>query len=327
LAGRTAKCVCGGRIVVPLGPAPSEPVAKTMDSPPQVTGTTGAGAQGPYHPSGRVRWARFVPAAAGALAAACVVALILAAMRRGGLYVPALAGLFVGVAAAAGAGGVIYWGHCRHRILGVTLGTALGLVGYLGQFQFEMAMDGGALDLVRVDRLPGRILSHIQNDAIVPQHGNPRRQPVTPVPLANALILLVEMIVAPLFGAYAGWTLAGRVYDEAGGRWAVRRWVLVAKGQAKELKRAAQAGTLAAALARLPPADAAHGKKVTVLVLDTVPPSPESPSAALYLTVGEVTLTVPMSWVERIIHFMPAALRQRRLSQQEAAAIQHWFAD
>jgi len=325
LAGRTVKCACGGRFPVPGAPPSSpQPLVEPLTAPLAPTAPSMADAGGRYRPSGRVLWVRFALVAAGTLGGAGVVALILAAMRRADLYLPGLTGLIVGVLAAIGTGVAVTWGHCRSRAWGTALGTALGLIGLLGQFQFELALDLGVAHLVRVDRLPGRVLDHIRNDAIVPQRRNPR-QPVTPAPVANAIILLVEFIVAPLFGAFAGWTLAGRVYDEPRGRWAQRRWVMVAQGQAKELKRAAESGTLAAALARVPPADEAHGKKVTVLILDTLSPSAESPSPALYLTAGEITLTVPESWIEKIIYFMPATFRQRRLNEPEAAALRRWF--
>jgi hypothetical protein len=97
---------------------------------------------------------------------------------------------------------------------------------------------------------------------------------------------------------------------------------MVAKGKAKELKRAAQAGTLTNALARLPPAELDHGKKVTVLILETLPPTPESPTPVTYLSAGEIVLTLPMSWIEKIIiPVIPVALRHHRLNPQQAAAV------
>jgi hypothetical protein len=108
-----------------------------------------------YQPSGRVRPLRLALVLALALAACAVVSAGYFLVLIAGFYV-FVAGVIVPVTLLGFVTYLgIWWSHCRNPRLAVALGTALGLIGYLGYFHPIRRCD---IACRTIDRLPAFVL-------------------------------------------------------------------------------------------------------------------------------------------------------------------------
>src|SRR5262245_57778621 len=119
-----------------------------------------------YRASGKVDYVRFLFwFVVLALPIALAAGFLLYKVFTWGFYLVMIAPLVAGLLAGAGIALAVRLGHCRNRWVGAVAGLVVGLVMYLGYYQFHLAhVFIGFRNVHRVDLLPHWIHFRILSD-------------------------------------------------------------------------------------------------------------------------------------------------------------------
>jgi hypothetical protein len=193
-----------------------------------------------YSPSGKVNWARYLPALilpiATSLAMAWVLCWAFIHNWYYSIFAPMLAGFVVGGAMYL-AGGI---GHCRSRLVAMIAGILVGALMYLGYYHAHFVSVAGWPALERVDLLPKFIQLRMRTDTKLDRNGLPR----PPNVFGNWFRFAVGFLLAAAIPAGLAYTRAGRAYCESCGRWMRRNLFTAPLGAGPILARALQTGEL-----------------------------------------------------------------------------------
>jgi hypothetical protein len=176
-----------------------------------------------YRPSGKVRWARYLPALIIPFGISVAMAFVLCwAFIHDWYYsffLPALAALPVAIAVRLA--GVI--GHSRNRLVACLVGALAGAFMYLGYYHLHFVSVVGRPGIARVNLLPKFIKWRMRTDSSVDRNDQPR----PPRPARNWTYFAIDLVLAVTIVAGLAWARAGRAYCESCGRW-MRRLLMVA---------------------------------------------------------------------------------------------------
>jgi hypothetical protein len=184
-----------------------------------------------YRLSGKVNWARYLPALVipigAGLAMAAVLCWAFAHDWYYSLILPVVAALIAGISAR----GAVVLGHCRNRIVAGLFGALAGAILYLGYFHFHFVSLVGWSGIGRVDMLPGFVRFRMQTDAAVDRNGQMR----PPLPARNWSYFGIELVLAVTIVAALSVSRAGRAYCEPCRRWMRRLLMTAAPGSGPPL--------------------------------------------------------------------------------------------
>src|SRR5713226_657255 len=176
-----------------------------------------------YRPSGKVNWARYLPALILVLCISVIMAFVLCwAFIHDWYYpffLPAVAALIVGIAMRS----AVAFGHCRSRLVATLAGALVGAIMYLGYYHIHFVAEVGRRGISRADLLPGFIKWRMRNDFSVDQND----RPLPPRPAWNWTRFGIDLALAMTIVAGLARSRASRPYCEFCRRW-MRKYLFVA---------------------------------------------------------------------------------------------------
>jgi hypothetical protein len=209
-----------------------------------------------YRPSGKVRWHRFIPGLILTSSVALAMARCLQWVYTKGYYWVIAAPFF----AALPPLGVWYftlkWSHCRNRTVAAVTSVVLGLLLYLGYYEFGLVEEVGVQNAHRVGWLPDYVRHRMRTDVLRDVH-----RPVSPQARAQSNGAIGQVFNWFFFGCElvlvitVFLTMCERVtfkaYCEACRRWMKSETLALAPGSGAALWDALQSGTFPEVLGRL----------------------------------------------------------------------------
>jgi hypothetical protein len=177
-----------------------------------------------YRASGGVDLARFgFWFVVAALPIALLAGFLLSQVFDWGWYIIGLAPLVAGALAAGGVALAVRFGRCRNRILGLMTGILAGSITYFSYYQFHLAGFIGFENVHRVDLLPDwvhlRVMTDQQKDVAAGDKPAPKIRDAAVDTGFRWMFFAMDLILAIVPGAAAGWSCASKPFSERYRRW------------------------------------------------------------------------------------------------------------
>jgi hypothetical protein len=261
----------------------------------------------------------FLPTAIGvAVVPAIVLAWLMSLAFSSGFYyffvLPGLAGLALATVLSK----VVAWTHCRNRWLAGMVAGVLGVVTYLGYYQFSLAH---ALPRAgwRVDLLPRYVMFRLNTDVIMTAHdvGPGKREPIF---ISNCILCALDLLTITWVPAKFPWKRATYAYCGLLERWMEREKTTWPSGSGGAFLLALETGRLAEFLSTTPPGS---GKKLCRLSLEYAMPAEGSAfDYPIYATLTDHLAST--SWFKPNL-ISSTLLRQVALHPSEVLSLQPLF--
>lgn len=267
-------------------------------------------------------WLWFPVTAAFAVVGSCALAYLLAVLFRAGYYWIFIVPLVFTIATATLVAAAVYWGQCRNRWLGGTLGLACGLTTYLGYFYCDMVAAVGPDVQGRLDLLPAYIFHRVTTDVSTSTH-NPNPQVQRPIVFLNALTFVAELGLFVCYVPLVGWHTAERAFDPQRGRWSTLKYIVLPQGTSERIKHALASGTLGPVLQTheaIPPQVNTPHCLLTLELLRT------ADSPVVILSAREFRMPGQVSLINDLVAFFPRTIPKIQLEPLEAEIALRWFA-
>ena len=188
-----------------------------------------------YHPSGKLRWLKFLSGFLVTAGATMVMAWCLAWVFRKGFYLIVLAPIIAALVVAGIWYLVLTWSHCRNKAIAISASFVLGLLLYLGYFEVDLLNVVGVRHAHRLDLLPRYVQFRMKTDVLHEAHDLNPRHARRPGPNAieqgfNWLFFGCELLAVT--GLLVGTALhcTSRAYCEPCGRWMKSETLKLAPG-------------------------------------------------------------------------------------------------
>jgi len=194
----------------------------------------------------------------------------------------------------------------------------------------------GANNAHRIDELPEYFLWRMQTtvwvdwDETPDAHGHDQ----APFPLLNVGVFVVEFGFVLVLVPFLGRVRAGRVYDEATGRWSNLLLAPLASGSGSTLRNALVDGWLPQAIAQTPRGHIAYNQPYCEMVAEHTTADARRPSPSpVYLSLRELRLPGPFGTLNYYLSFgilgvlscSRELVRQCELNAKEVAALSRIF--
>jgi hypothetical protein len=280
-----------------------------------------------YRASGKVRWIRFVPFSALALAVSFGMAWCLHLLFVWGYYILVFAPLVASIPVLIFLSAAVVGGHCRCRIAAGGLGLLAAAVLCLGHFHADVISVVGWQQAHRLDLLPRYINFRMKTDVQVDVIRGNRNAPAVQGPDIGRTVMNWFVFVLE-FGMVAGISIAvavssaGRVYCDAHQRWYRQEEIRCQPGMARPITEALEMENLVAVASEI---QVLPRLKIPccVVKLEYCPESlsnPELPEP-IYLSVNEIDTSRRKTWRSD----NPTLAKQWELSKEALAVFVRFF--
>jgi hypothetical protein len=206
-----------------------------------------------------------------------------------GHYYPVFMPLFAGAAVGTVVAWAVAWTHCRNRWLAGAVGGVLGVVTFLGYYQFSLAR---ALPRAawRADVLPKYIMFRLRTDVILSAHDvNAGQQ--EPVVVLNYVFFVADLLLLAGTGAVIPWKRASQGYCRELSQWMERESTIWPADRGDALQAALETGKLVEFVATTPPGSGRFGCRLT---LEYTAPAKGSPfDYPIYATLRDQPKSAP----------------------------------
>jgi len=180
-----------------------------------------------YRPSGKVNWARFLPALIFPIGVCMAMALLLSWAYFHEWYysfiAPGLAATVTGSALYL----AVLIGQCRSRLVATVVGILVGAALYLGYYHAHVVSQLGWQGIARVDLLPKLINQRMRFGV---WGVNINKNPWPPNPVWNWTRFGIDLVLVMAIVAGLGRSRAGRAYCESCDRWMRKHSFVAAPG-------------------------------------------------------------------------------------------------
>lgn len=246
-----------------------------------------------YRPSGKVRWAAFLPWTALALAVSIGMGCALHAAYYNGFYAVALAPAVASLPVLGLGYLSVGLGQCRSRSVAVAFGLAAAVLLYGTYFHAGLVQLLGVQHLHKLDLLPGYVEFRMNTDVLRdkrverPQNNVPRPAD-RPNVYANVAFSAFDLLIIIVAVTPLAWKRAVRPYCETHQRWMIEESATFAHGSGPLLARALHTGSPAAWAGFSPPRSPTTSPHTAVYAYYCPANASSADPCPVYVSVNEV---------------------------------------